>query len=111
MAVEIRREVTPHFSLTCASTAATGAGRFPYGPFAGGLVYIDAVSGATAIEWHAARTQDDTGVKVYVDGSALTTAATVGAHPIPDALFGAQFVVPIAINATTGMNITVGLKG
>lgn len=111
MSVEIRREVTPHFSLTCASAGNTTAPRFPYGPFAGGIIHIEATSGCTQINWFAALTQNGTGRQVYADGSAVTTAVTIGAHPIPDALFAAQFVVPIATGATTGMNITVGLKG
>ena len=109
---EIRREVTPHFSVTCSSTAGSTSARFPYGPFAGGIIHIEATGGCTQINWLAGITQGGTGRQVYADGSAVTTAVTIGAHPIPDALFGAQFVIPIATGATTaGMNITVGLKG
>lgn len=108
---EIRREVTPHFNVTCSSAAGSTAGRFSTGPFAGGMVHIIATSGCTKIDWYTGLTQNDAGRPVFVDGSAVTTAATVGGHPIPDALYGAQFVIPVAVGATTGMNITVGLKG
>lgn len=109
---EIRREVTPHFNVTCSSAAGSTSGRFPYGPFAGGIVHIASTGGCTQINWFAGITHGGTGRQVYSDGAAVTTAVTVGAHPIPDALFGAQFVIPIATGATTaGMQITVGLKG
>jgi hypothetical protein len=111
MAVEIRRDVNPNFSLTANSAAATTSARFPYSHFAGGICYIAASSGCTQINWHSALTQNDTGAQVYADGSAVTTAVTVGFHPIPDALFAAKFVIPIATGATTGMVINVGLKG
>lgn len=111
MAVEIKREFSPYFSVTCSSAAGTTSARFPYNHFAGGLVSIAAASGCTQINWMAALTQEQTPTQVYVDGAAVVTAVTVGHHPIPDALFAAQFVVPIATGATTGMNITVGLKG
>lgn len=111
MSVEIKREFSPHFSITCSSAAGSTSARFPYSHFAGGLVNIAAASGATQINWMAALSQNETPAQVYADGSAVTTAITVGFHSIPDALFAAQFVVPIATGATTGMVINVGLKG
>jgi hypothetical protein len=111
MSVEIKREFAPNFSVTANSAAGSTTGRFPYNHFAGGIVYIAASSGCTQINWHAALSQGDTGAQVYDGGNAVTTAVTVGFHPLPDALFASKFVVPIATGATTGMVIQVGLKG
>lgn len=111
MSVEIKRDVSQHFSVTCSSAAGTTSGRFPYGPFSGGIIYIGDTAGCTQINWQAALTQGQSPEQVYSNANAVTSSATVGFHPVPDALFGAQFVVPVATGATTGMVIQVGLKG
>jgi hypothetical protein len=97
-------------TITAGSSAATTTPRFPFGNYAGGGILIANTNGATQINWHVSVGPEDTPVRVYADGSALTTAVTVGAHPIPDACFGFGYVVPVVVGATT-CAMTVSVKG
>lgn len=97
-------------TITAGSSAATTTPRFAYGRYAGGCVLIGNTNGATQVRWYASAGAEDTPVQVYADGSAVTTAVTVGAHPIPDACYGVPFVAPVIVGATT-MAATVTLKG
>jgi hypothetical protein len=47
---------------------------------------------------------------VYADGSAVVTALTIGIHPVPDACFASNYVVPVVSGATT-CAMTVMAKG
>jgi hypothetical protein len=47
---------------------------------------------------------------VYVDGAAVTTAVTVGAHPIPEGCFGFAYVAPVIVGATA-CDLTIMVKG
>lgn len=96
--------------VTAGSSAASTTPRFPFGRYAGGGVLIGATNGATQINWHAAVSNDDTPLQIRSDGSAVTTAVTNGAHPIPDACFGFPFIAPVIVGATT-CAMTVSVKG
>jgi hypothetical protein len=96
--------------VTAGSSAASTTPRFPFGRYAGGGVLIGATNGATQINWHAAVSHDDTPLAIRSDGSAVTTAVTNGAHPIPDACFGFPFIAPVIVGATT-CAMTVSVKG
>lgn len=106
----VERFFQPGATITAASTAATTTPRFPYGRFAGGGVIIANTNGATQIRWYASAGAEDVPVQVYADGAAVTTAATVGAHPIPDACFGFGYVAPIIVGSTS-CDLTVSVKG
>jgi len=97
-------------TITAGSSAATTTPRFPFGHYSGGGVLIGNTGGATQINWHVSVGSDDTPVRVYADGNAVTTALTVGAHPIPDACFGFQYVAPVIVGGTT-CAMTVSVKG
>jgi len=92
------------------SSAATTSGSLPFSRWAGGVITIANTNSATQINWHASPDYGVTPLQVYADGSALTTAVTVGVHPIPDALFGVAYVCPVITGATT-MAMTVSVKG
>ena len=96
--------------VTAADTASTTSPRFPYSRMAGGVVFIGNTGGATQIDWYGAMEPESTPLQVYSDGSAVTTAVTVGVHPIPDACFSLPFVVPVITGGTT-CAMTVSLKG
>jgi hypothetical protein len=78
--------------------------------FAGAAIVIGDTASATQISWRGAPTANGTPVQIYSDGSAVTTAVTVGIHPIPDAAFAVPFVVPVLSNGTT-IAMTVMRKG
>jgi hypothetical protein len=106
-------QISRHFSnvlFVAGSTAGTTTPRFPYGMFGGGVVIVANTNGATQMRWYGASGPEATPVPVYADGAAVTTAVTVGAHPIPDACYGLAHVAPIVVGAAT-MPMTVSLKG
>jgi hypothetical protein len=107
--IEIERFST-QVTVTAASTAAATTPRFPFGRFAGGGVFIASTGGATQINWHGAVSETDTPVQIYSEGSAVTTAVTVGAHPVPDACFAFPYVAPVLVGGTSAV-LTVTLKG
>jgi hypothetical protein len=106
---EIERSQTL-VTITAASSAATTTPRFPFGRFAGGCVFIASTGGATQINWHGASAAESTPVQIYADGSAVTTAVTVGAHPVPDACFAFPHVAPVLVGGTSAV-LTISLKG
>jgi hypothetical protein len=48
--------------------------------------------------------------QIYNDGAAVTSAVTVGIHPVPDACFAVNYVVPVVVGGTT-CAMTVMAKG
>jgi hypothetical protein len=96
--------------VTAGSSAATTSQRFPFSTMAGAAVVIANTGGATQINWHGALEQESAPIQVYSDGAAVTTAVTVGIHPVPDACFSLPFVVPVLVGGTT-CAMTVSLKG
>lgn len=97
-------------TITAGSSAASTTPRFPFARYAGGGVLIAATNGATQINWHASHNPEDTPLQIRSDGSAVTTAVTNGAHPIPDACFGFAYIAPVIVGATT-CAMTVSVKG
>jgi hypothetical protein len=91
-------------------TAGTTSGRIPMLLFGGAAVIVSHTGGATEIQWHGAASPEATPVQIYSDGSAVTTAMTVGIHPVPDAAFAVPYVTPILSNGTTSQ-MTVMAKG
>jgi hypothetical protein len=106
----IERFFSPGSVITACSSAATTTPRFPYGRWAGGGVLIASTGGVTQINWYAAGGAETVPVQIYSDGAAVTTAVTVGAHPIPDACFGFPWVAPV-ISGAASCAMTVCVKG
>lgn len=88
-------------SITAASSAASTTPRFSFQHMAGAGVLIGNTGGATQIDWYASAGPEDTPIKIYSDGAAVTTAVTVGAHPMPDACFAFPFVAPVIVGGTS----------
>jgi len=107
---EIARHFSPGTVITANSSAATTAGMFPFGRFGGACVMIAASNSCTQINWHGTNDPSVTPVRIYSDGSAVTTAVTVGIHPVPDACFAVNYVVPVVVGGTT-CAMTVMAKG
>lgn len=105
--------IARHFSsvvITANSTAATTAGSIAFGTFAGGVVMIANTGGATRINWHGTVDPAVAPTQIYADGSAVTSALTVGCVTIPDGCFALPYVVPIITGGTT-CAMTAVLKG
>jgi hypothetical protein len=87
-------------SVTATNSAATSP-KIPFGAVAGGMIHVSAVSSATTITWHVAFGQEETPVPLNSDGAAVTTTiAASNAYALPDALFGAPYIVAV-VNAGT----------
>jgi hypothetical protein len=97
-------------TVTAASSAATSSPRFSFQHMAGAGVLIGNTGGATQIAWYGASGHETTPLQIFSDGSAVTTAVTVGAHPVPDACFSFPYVVPV-IAGGTSCQMTVVAKG
>lgn len=108
--IEIARHFSPGTVITANSSAATTAGMFPFGRFGGACVMIANTEGATQINWYGTVQPHIDPLPIYVDGAAVTTAVTVGVHPVPDACFAVNHVVPVIAGATT-CAMTVMAKG
>lgn len=107
--IEITRQYST-VTLTAASSAATTTPRISFRTFAGGGILIASTGGATQINWHVADGPESTPRPLFADGSAVTSAVTVGASPIPDAAFPYPYVVPVIVGAAS-CSITAHLKG
>lgn len=107
---EIARHFSPGTVVTANSSAATTSGKFPFGRFGGACVLVSSTNGATQISWYGTVDPAVAPVPIYADGSAVTTAVTVGIHPVPDACFAVNYVVPIIVGAST-CALTVMAKG
>jgi hypothetical protein len=107
---EIARHFSPGAVITANSSAATTSGMFPFGRFGGACVMIANTNGATQINWYGTVDPSVTPRQIYSEGSAVTTAVTVGIHPVPDACFAVNHVVPVVSGATT-CAMTVMAKG
>ena len=97
-------------TITAASSAATTTPRGPFGRWAGGCVFIANTGGATQVAWYGASAAESTPLQIFAEGSAVTTAVTVGAHPVPDACFAFPWVAPVLVGGTTA-TLTISLKG
>lgn len=96
--------------FTAKNSAATSA-RISLAGYAGGMVFVEAITGASdTISWYVAKSLDgaDTWSVRGSDGSQLTTAVVNGrAYAIPEALYGAQFIVPVMGNGDATLSVTV----
>lgn len=94
-------------SITLTASASTSP-KISFGPAAGGIFVVDAAATATKVNWYVALVPEDTAAPVYDAGSALSTTISAGnAYAIPDALFGAPFVVGVADAGTVTIRLSV----
>lgn len=106
---EISRFTSPAVDITCTSDPATTA-KIAFSKYAGGVMTIASTGGATQINWYAAARQGDTPVQVYSNGSAVTTAVTVGVHPFPDSTYACALICPVVTGAAS-MSAVITVKG
>lgn len=93
-----------------ATNSASTSPKIPFGAAAGGILIVDAVSSATTITWHVSFGPELTPVPLNSDGSGVTTTiAASNAYTLPDALFGAPYIVAV-VNAGTA-TFRVSVKG
>ena len=91
-----------------ATNSASTSPKIPFGAAGGGMIIVDAVSSATSITWHAAFGPELTPVPVNADGSGVTTAIASGnAYALPDALFGAPYIVAVTNAGTATFRVCV----
>jgi hypothetical protein len=107
---EIARHFSPGTVVTANSSAATTSGMFPFGRFGGACVMIANTNSATQISWYGTVDPKVAPLPLYSSGAAVTSAVTVGIHPVPDACFAVNYVVPVIAGATT-CAMTVMAKG
>ena len=108
-------DIRRHYSsivITANSSAASTSGNIPFASFAGGVVMIANTQTATQISWHGTVDMSVAPRQIYSDGSAVTSALTVGCINVPDACFAVPFVVPVIVGGTASTcAMTVLLKG
>lgn len=96
-------------SQIVATNSASTSPPIPFGAMAGGMIIVDAVaSGATSITWHVAFGPELTPRPLNADGAAVTTTIAVNnAYTLPDALFGAPFIVAVTNAGTATFRVAV----
>ena len=103
-------------AVTIDDTAAgAGSTEIDYRAAAGGAIVIPSGSLITAITWWVSATEGGTYVAAYESDGTTAVSQTVsaaGAFPIPDALYGASFIKPVATfsSGSVAESITVCLK-
>lgn len=91
-----------------ATNSASTSPKIPFGAASGGMLFVTAASSATSITWHAAAAQEDTPVPVNAEGAGVTTTiAASNAYALPDALFGAPFIVAVTNAGTATFRVSV----
>lgn len=94
-------------SLTVTANAADNK-KIPYGAAGGGLVIVEAVSGAASLAWSVAVGPEATPVAADSGSGAIVTSVSAGkAYPIPEALFGAPYIVAAADAGTATIRVCV----
>lgn len=106
---EISRFTSPAVDIVCTNDPATTA-KIAFTKYAGGVLSIADTGGVTQIDWYASARPGDTPSKVYSSGAAVTTAATVGVHPFPDATYACAFICPVVVGAAS-MPAVITVKG
>lgn len=83
-------------SLSLGTTAA-GTAKIPYRGMAGGVLFTNAVTGATTITWHVAYDEASTPVPLIdASGNSVTTSIVQGrGYEFPAAAYGAVVVCPV----------------
>jgi hypothetical protein len=95
--------------LALTASASTTA-RIPFSSTAGAIFTVEAVSGATTINWFVAMGTELTPIVANDGSAAVTTTITNNtAYPVPDALFAAPFIVPVLNSGTA--TIRMAFKG
>lgn len=99
--------------VTVSDSAIASSEEIVYGGYAGGMIFIPAIGGAsiTALTWYAAEKPGGTYLPAYDSfGTAVTqTVSHTKAYPIPDALFGCRAIKALATGGAG--EIAVSLKG
>jgi len=95
--------------VVVATASAATSPKIPFGSAAGGVLIVDAVaSGATTLTWHVAFGQELTPRPLNADGAGVTTTiAANNAYALPDALFGAPFIVAVTNAGTATFRVSV----
>lgn len=108
--IEIHRAREVTATITAASSAATSSPRIAFAHAAGGAVLIANTNSCTQITWYAAAGAEDQPLQIFSSGAAVTSAVTVGAINLPDAVYPFPFLVPVVSGGTT-CAMTAVLKG
>jgi hypothetical protein len=108
--IEIARHFSPGAVVTANSSAATTSGMFPIGRFGSGCVMIANTNGATQISWFGTVSPSVPPQRIYASGFGVTTALTVGIHPIPESCMSVNYLVPVIAGGST-CAMTVMAKG
>lgn len=95
-------------SVVATASAATSP-KVPFGAAAGGAIIVDSLAGgATTLTWHVAFGQEDTPRPINAGGSGVTTSVTVdNAYALPDALYGAPYIVAVTDAGTATFRVSV----
>lgn len=105
--IERLSSVSGTYSLT--ASASTTA-RIPFAAMGGALFSVEAVSGATSINWFVAMGAELTPLAANDGSSAVSTTISLNTvYPVPDALFAAPFLVPVLNSGTA--TIRMAFKG
>lgn len=109
MPYKIERLSSVSGTITATASASTSP-KIPFGAAANGVIFVESVSSANSITWHAATGQEATAVPLNSGGAGVTTAiAASNAYALPEALFGAPFLVAV-VNAGTA-TFRIAVKG
>lgn len=91
-----------------ATNSAGTSPKIPFGAAAGGVLTVDSVSSATSITWYVSFGPELTAVPLNADGAGVTTTiAANNAYTLPDALFGAPFIVAVTNAGTATFRMSV----
>lgn len=110
MSSKISRSSGPSGSYSLVATTPTSTTvKIPYGAVAGGTLFVTAHSSATKLVWYVAIAPEATPVPLYSDGAVVETTALANsrAYPIPDAAFGAPFLVAATDTGTATVQVYV----
>jgi hypothetical protein len=92
-----------------ATNSGSTSPKIPFGAASGGTMIVSAVDGgATTITWYVSAEAGSSAMPLNSGGSGVTTAiAGSNAYVLPDALFGAPFIVAVTDAGTATFRISV----
>ena len=95
-------------TIVSTNSAATSP-KIPFGAAGGGMFIVDALAGgASSISWHASFGPELTPRQVNDGTSDVATSIVVNkAYPLPEALFGAPFIVAVTNAGTADIRLCV----
>lgn len=103
--IERKASVTQTYTFTASASTSP---KVPFAAAAGGVFIVDAVSGAASINWYTCFGAEGTPAQLNDGSSDVSTSITAGkAYPLPDALFGSEFVVGVVNSGTATVRICV----